>query len=77
MQKYRLLLFLVISAFIIDPSDRGQQMNIYFKRFSFLLIAITLEVLFLYEPLKHLKHPHATFRVKKKSSLEPTKSETI
>lgn len=73
MQQCRLLLHLIISASIVDQSDRGQQMNIYLTRFSFPLIAMTWEVLFLYELLKHLKHPYVTLKVKKKkkSSLEP------
>lgn len=73
MQQCRLLLHLIISASIVDQSDRGQQMNIYLTRFSFPLIAMTWEVLFLYEPPKYLKHPHVTLKVKKKkkSSLEP------
>ena len=65
MQKCRLLLFLVILASVVNQSYRRHKLNIYFERFSFLLIAITLEDLFMYESLKHLKYPLVIFRVKK------------
>ena len=64
MQKCRLLLFLVILASVVNQSYRRHKLNIYFERFSFLLIAITLEALFMYESLKHLKYPLVIFRVK-------------